>query len=807
MATQPNPAMQQGTQEPPYDPREDPTQPLGPNFENLKHELQLTIWNKLMEQERADEIPRRYEIKNILKRRLYFRGEQYWWYSDSQYMWFPPTQAPLNMPDYEPPAFQHVTNIIQPTALGLMATLSQSNTQAKFFPKSAQDEQQVLTAKSASGAVDLIHRNNDWQNLLDQMTYYMNTDGFIGGYVRYVSDGEMFGSEEQTIFDSQEVPLGNPQVQCPSCGYGEEGTTEAQPTCPDCGQPTSDVPAPTAQVPVPVGTVSIPNGQEVISVVGALQLKRNMWADDQKDFLYLEWIGDVHRARAMEKYPSAAEKIRNSQGAAGTTGSADSYERIARRLLYLGTGRHTGMILQDLGVFRRAWLRPAAFQTLTNGPVKEALQQLYPKGCHAVFYNDVYCESKNESMDEKWETMHTMPGEGQLRETLISALIPIQDQLNDCSNLLFETCMNGVPESFADQNTIDFEARGKQVAAPGNMTPIDLQPGQDIRSKIFFSQAVEPSVTMMKYLEQLRGEILQFISGYFPALFGGDTGSNDTASGIAAQKNQSMGRLGRVWRRLRIFCANLDGKSVRCFAQNRTQDVEIPKQSRSGGFDSDQINIEDMQGEIVAYPDVDAQYPTMQADIREMLLNFFDNVAANPLFAAVAQQPENLEYIFDTLGVGDLQVPGEQQRKKTSADIEQLLQEQPQAGMQQPPKPGQPPMPPQPVPSVMPDPLVDNLPQALATTKEWLISDKGMEAKIQNPPGYQNVYLYCKAIDQLQKAQEFSQAIAAQGLSGKGPGAEIASGGSEHIQPPPPNDPNAAADHNPTPGQSQAGGE
>ncbi len=753
-----------------------------------------------MEEERADEIPRRWEIKQIVKRRLYFRGEQYWWYSDSSYMWNPPNQPPINMPDYEQPAFQHVTNIIQPTLGGLQSVLSQNNTQAKFFPKSVKDPISVATAKQATQVVDLIHRNNDWKNKIDEVTYFMGTDGFIGAYVRYVSDAELFGAEEQDVYGAEEVPVSDPMAAC-SCGYVAPGTTEENPTCPDCGEPMQDIPAQTAQVPKYMGTISIPNGEEVITIVGALNLKRNMWADDQKEFLYLEWIGDVHKARAMGKYPHAAQEIKNSSGVdGGTSGTSDTYERTARRLLYLGTGRQIGTVMQDLGVMRRAWIRPDKFQTIENQETRQALLTLFPKGCHAVFYNEVYCESKNESMDEKWETMHTMPGEGQVRETLISSLMPIQDQVNDGTNLIFEQCMNGVPETFADQNTMDFEARSEQGAMPGNTTPVDLQPGQDIRSKIMVGEAVEPSEMLKAYVEWLVGPISQFLSGYFPALFGGDTGGNDTAAGIAAQRNQALGRLGRAWRRLQIFCANVDGKAVKCFANYRQQDVQIPKSTNSGSFDADFISIKDMQGEIVAYPEVDAQYPTLQSDVRSMLLQWFEG--ANPLFMAVAQQPENMEYIFDELGATNLQVPGQQQRKKTYGDIEKMLQEQAQEippMPQPPPMPGEPPQPPpQPqfIPSVKPDPLVDNLSVAMQTAKDWMISDAGIEASTQNPNGYMNVRAFINACDQLQKQQEFQTATVSQAIQGNGPAADL--GGAEHISSPPSNNPSAPEPPSPT---------
>ncbi|MGH9426945.1 MAG: hypothetical protein ACRD2L_11670, partial [Terriglobia bacterium] len=226
------------------------------------------------------------------------------------------------------------------------------------------------------------------------------------------------------------------------------------------------------------------------------------------------------------------------------------------------------------------------------------------------------------------------------------------------------------------------------------------------------------------------------------------------------------------WRRLQLFWANTDAKAIRCFAKNRTEDAQIPKQGPSGEIESDIIRLEDMQGNITAYPEVDAQYPTLQADIRSLMLNLWNG--ANPLFEAVAQDPRNLEYIFRVMGATDLQVPGEDQRKKTYKDIEQLLQEMPQQGAPTPENPQG-----SFIPSVLPDPDVDNLKVAQETAKSWLISEAGMDAKTNNPAGYENVKAYAKACDQLQKMILFKAALATGGVQGQGPAADL--GGSQDV--------------------------
>ncbi len=764
-----------------------------PDAANLPEELWREVWALLMDLERQDEIPRRYEIREILKRRLFFRGEQYWWWNEDQGLWFPPNQAPVggvDLNDMQVPAFQHVTNIVQAYLLSLSAVLSQNNTRAEFWPQKASDPKDVQTAKNASKAVELIHRNNDFQNRVDEATYYMGTDGFLGAYTRYVSDAEKFGVDERDEIVAQEIPVGSPTVECPACGYGAEGSTDEGPTCPQCGEALSDVPAPTAQVPMPTGnTIRIPRGQEVITIVPSLQLKRTMWADNQEDFLYMDWITDLHKAAVMSAYPEKATLLDSTGGGEGDGNTANTYERIARRLLYLGTGRHTGMVLKDLGTFRRAWIRPKAFYSIPGHADNETipckrcqLLSLFDKGCHVVFYNDVYCESRNESMDEKWETMHAMPGEGQLRETLISAIMPVQEQLNDAINLLFEIMLYGVPEGFGASDLLDYEARSQQSAQPGNLTPVHLEPNQTVGSRLLFTSASEPSAAMMKYIDMLLQMIPQFLTGAFPALYGGDTGGNDTASGIAIQRNQSLGRIGRAWRRLQVFLANVDAKSVRVMAKNRTEDLEVPRKAESGEYASDTISLEDLQGNIVAYPEVDSQYPTLQADIRALLMGLWNR--ANPIFLGVAQVPSNLEYIFRMMGLPDLQVPGEQQRVKTFKDIEQLISEQPIVSPGQPPSPENPQgSQPQMLPSIQPDPDVDDLRIASETAKTYLISDAGIELKASNPAGYENVKAYLRVALQMGKMEMLRQAIAVQGLAGQGPAADL--GGAEDMTPPP----------------------
>src|SRR5262245_6940708 len=197
MATLDNPLMTTGTPPPPVDPTQ------------LPRRLWYPLWQLLMQLETDDEIPRRYEVREILKRRLFYRGEQYWFWNEDVGSWLPPNQGPAFLGDeFEEPAFQHVTNIVQSTLNSLASVLSQNNTAARFWPSKPSKPQDVQMAKNSSKVVDYIHRNVDWQNLVDGVTYFMGTDGFIGSYSRYVSDGERFGHDEHEILAEFETAVG-----------------------------------------------------------------------------------------------------------------------------------------------------------------------------------------------------------------------------------------------------------------------------------------------------------------------------------------------------------------------------------------------------------------------------------------------------------------------------------------------------------------------------------------------------------------------------------------------------------------------
>ena len=106
------------------------------------------------------------------------------------------------------PRYEFVTNIYQAFGLSLMAVLSQDVPRVRFFPSSAQAEEDVAAAKAATEVAQLVERNNRIGNLIVDEAFNLWTDGKVGAYVRFVVDGQRFGFHPEMEIGSAGVRLG-----------------------------------------------------------------------------------------------------------------------------------------------------------------------------------------------------------------------------------------------------------------------------------------------------------------------------------------------------------------------------------------------------------------------------------------------------------------------------------------------------------------------------------------------------------------------------------------------------------------------
>jgi predicted RNA-binding Zn-ribbon protein involved in translation (DUF1610 family) len=681
----------------------------------------------------------------------------------------------------------------------------------------------IAAARAASDVSELVERNNHVEHLLTSIGYFLWTDGKLGAYVRYVKDGQRFGFREEEILAAVEIPLGVDMWVCPSCGretpvggnqgvpdgYQRSATSDQEAaeeesldsgvqkaqtsarddnfgqgeddgvldggaeealtpegvsyTCPGCGAELGEKDLRRAErvtVPRVVETRRVANGQEVISIAGGLELNTPVWANEMHEYPYLQWQAEVHRAKLKAAYPLAAGKIE----AAPSQGPEDVYARVSRLSVEQGLPSiRPGDTLMNLITFDRTWLRPWAFYGIENEEVRNELLALFPDGCYVGFAGDVYCEARNESMDDHWRVLHALPGDGQNRPSVGDSLVQVQERYNTLSNMQAETYEYGIPPIYADPQVLDFDALANQVAEPAAHFPARARPGQPLAAGFFQPAPAQVPPDMIRHQQDLIGPVSQFLTGLFPAVFGGNMEDVKTASGYAMARDQAMGRLGLVWRRLKQFYGEVMLLGVDCFRKNRPEDVDVPLLGPDGTLDARMIRVGDLKGNICVHPEADETFPRLKSQQRGVLQQLF--ALKDPLIQEALSEPANLGYIKNVLGLTELVIPGEDSRNKQLREIQVLLGSAPivvaggnrnskletrnsEEGSEPDPQPA-----PIVLPSVAVDVLLDEHAVEFEECKRWANSEAGQSAKMTNPVGFANVRAHAEAHLRVMQAQ------------------------------------------------------
>lgn len=389
--------------------------PLGPNnerLEDMKPNVVHALRDLVRQYREEGVVARRNEIRRIRQARLFWQGLQYAWWNPNDMNWHLPFEqrSSDDRELEEMPRYQFVTNFYQGFGLSFVAVLSQDVPSVRFYPQSTQSLEDIAAARVASDVAKLVEQNNQVEQLLTSIGYFLWTDGKLGAYVRYIADGQRFGFHDENILEAIEIPLGEDVYVCPECGketnaMDDVGATLGSPaedggqasangagpaptkelSCSSCGAALADTnlrKAERVSVPRVVGTRRVPNGQEVISIAGGLELNTPVWANEMHEYPYLQWQTEVHRSKLKAAYPHAANKIETSP----SQGAEDVYARVSRLSVEQGLPSiHPGDALLNLITFDRTWLRPWAFYSVDDEETRNDLLALFPDGCYVAF--------------------------------------------------------------------------------------------------------------------------------------------------------------------------------------------------------------------------------------------------------------------------------------------------------------------------------------------------------------------------------------------------------------------------------------
>lgn len=711
-------------------PKEGPSQSyfdyLGPNGQKdrLDPRLQAKLRWLCQQFARRELYPRIWEIRAARKQRFFYRNIQHllWNADEMNYQIDQASQGGVmgSSAAAKEPDLLQVFNIYLGYAKSFMSVFSQNAAGIRFEPEEPLSPIDIRAAKAAEKFKRILEKFNDPKTLQIEVARFLWTDGRVVAHTRYVTDGQRFGFENESYPDES------------SEGVQDQGEQIQQ-------------------------QQKIAKGREIIGVYGTLESKVPIATRDIHDWPYAQLSQEYDIAIEKAKYPWVADKL--------VAGAHGNEEELVARNARIGSAEGTQVLSQEgdslahLITEDKFWLRPAAFLSLPKSdPDRQELIERFPDGCYVVFAGGQYCESRNESMDDHLTVMHALPGDGQARPSLGSSEVPIQESFNEGMNLIEDYMRYGIPQKWVDQESVDIDAIQEQESAPGGYFPMSRKNGEPVGDHFWQEDPATMSPELPNWVQTLQGDLSQFITGQFPAVFGGEMSGagGETAKGYQIAQAAAMGITGLTWMPFKQFYARTMLQAVRCAAVNRTADSVSATVQGKRGTEVVTVQIEDLKGNLLCFPDSDENFPESWTQKSNRYLALLGSPAA-VAFMPILQHPDNLALAKDLIGLEDLVVPQQDSRDKQLEEIEQMLKEPPvpnvqalqmhaqitQMALQ---KTGQAPPPPDPnvamQSSVEIDPIFDDHAAEFATLKEWVNSPDGQKAKQENPEGFQNVRLH-----------------------------------------------------------------
>lgn len=765
------------TLDPTLDPSLAPPPPQEELVGNLPKELADAIQTVVDEFDQHERPFRDIFVRYYKRNELFWDGYQYLFWSDTAHDWQGPQLISRDIQDPELiqdlSNFTKTINIYRAHGQSIIGALSTGLPQVRWYPEDSDNPEDITTAKTYGKISEHIERQNHTEMLFIKALYFLWNFGWCGAYTTHHADFKygqvkvpIFGKQEQLISQSvcplcqSELPGAGPESEEDSSNdltietdsleedilpndLNEEFQNQNQdPTqvCPNCQESiVPQVMQGLESVPTVKEHVNVPKGQQKIELYGPLNLKISHSARRQEDVGVLILEDEYHYAQMRAIYPEHKEDIQ-------PTTNLENYDRWAR---HLGND-----VLQNLATCRRIWIRPWMFETLEDDDLINKLKEKFPQGVYAVFINANFIEAYNEDLDDAW-TLTVSPTATTIHEEPDGKpLIPIQEIVNELFNLELQTIQYGIPETFADQKVLDFDKYKQSQNDVGMVYPIqNPYPDQPISNSFYTLKTATLSKEIESFKQQL-DEAGQFVVSSFPSIYGGpaSSSSSKTLGEYEQSRNQALQRLSLRWKMLNNWYPMVMSKAVKGYIQNLLEDEKYTKYEGSNPI-TVWIKREEMAGKVgLADSETSEQFPISWAQKSAMIFKLMglNDPRVGEIFFS---DPENIGFMSRMFGLTELHIPGEDDRNKQLREISDILKGLP----------------------VQVDPNVDNHQIEATVCRDWLVSDKGLDCKTNNPQGYmmvmQHMMQHNQIIQQQQMAEDARQMQLNAQAAGSGAGA------------------------------------
>lgn len=638
----------------------------------------------------------------------------------------------------------------------IIAALSNTVPPIKCIPDDADNINDVLTAKGGSKIAELIYNHVDAPLLWVRMLWIFSLQGMVAAY-NYTDESDSYGSVDMR--EEHDELVDGTQHVCPNCGTvlmeqelaaseqiaaqerdefdpGDDDIVlhdllnENKLLCPQC-QIEVDPELKQNKVVVTrlTGVTRQPKARQCVEINGGLYVKVPNWARCQADIPYLSYNYETHYSNLYECYPELRD-LMPSEGKISSSDGNQLYERWGRL-----SPQYRGEYPLNTPTVRNWWLRPSAFNCAKDEKIVKSLKKKFPDGIYCVIVNDTWVKACNQNLDDHWTLLFNPMSNYVQYDALGTLVTSVQEITVNLVSLELQCIEHSIPQTFFNPRFLNSEQYSKSEIAPGQMYPTKtIGENRNISDGFHTLQTASVSPELAPFGSKIN-EMGQFVSGALPQVWGGSSNSSSrTASQYAMQRNGSQQRLANLTGRdINFFWKNLFAKLIPAYIKNMLEDERVVEEQGNNNFINIVIKKSQMDGKI---GDIRLEAPEgLPATIEQMKDTIMSLLqTGNEQILSAIGHPDNLPTLSKIIGLQDFHVPGEADREKQYEEIGLLLNSGPM------PSPDGTEM-----PSIMPELYVDNHQVEAEVCRNWLVGEKGRQAKIDNPEGYKNILLHLQA--------------------------------------------------------------
>jgi hypothetical protein len=720
--------------------------------EELTKEEQRQLIELVRKYKQSWFLRRRMIIKRVLKAYEFFKGNHFISFDPESFQWFDALEATFGGGDSaneDLNLYQFATNFYQMLGFAFVAALSAQLPKTRFLPENAEREEDIATAKAASRVQEIIERQNNIKSLHKQGLLFLWMAGCYFRHTRYLVDSDLAGTHKEPLVELKKHTLMPARYLCFQCGASVPATAGASGSCRNCRAALSEqnyFPEEEAEIPVMSGMKDVPNGMVSMTLYSPLHVDAAPYAKNMRETPILNVDEEVDVAALRASYPGQWDALRSTLG---PINAEAQNERMARQMIYSEEGSRSNFIQDMMPTLSRTWIQPWAFNAVEDKQVAMKLRKIFPKGCLLVNVGDLFLEVREARLGDEWTWTGTIQETFGLYPPAVGdSAIPVQERINDVANITHEY-MDRIAAGMVlyNSNLIDGEGLNGKPLLPGVLNGVKMKQaasamGNRLEDAIVQIKA-EIDANIYSYQERLVFTA-QLISGTPPQVFGGSGDPHiQTASGQQQQLSTALGKLGLFWDNVREEHAQAAEVAVRSASLNMTDDLVTVITDQSGQYRNQYVRLDEMQGNVHAYPETDQGFPMSFAEVKafwERLIEFGGG-GKNPYVNALLDDPTNQEQIATWTGVPGLIVPGRDMRNKVLRILDLLMQQQPieqQVNGQVVE-----------MPSIQPDQELDDLDVIMKTVRQW--AQKNFDKQDENPGGFRNAVLYYKLAEQYQQ--------------------------------------------------------